>query len=241
MTDPLDPHLATLYPAKMPAKTILNEIEGIVYRSTEQLMGFGSGIGRAGSQLRLAIGDLRFHINRYVADGTFGARLVLCYRLATEAGITVMWMENVLKQLISEKPKTLVAVLVVQASILFALAQDGRIIRRTEFISRDDVEVMLQKMKEWFDTAKELASEQRDNPVYNQIVALGGAITRYLADTARPLPRMLSYTFDPAPALKLSMSIYAEGSHSEEIIAENKIVHPAFCPIHIRAISPPIS
>jgi len=234
-----DPHVAKIYPAKTPAKTVLNEIEGIVYRSTAELMSWGSGVGRAGSSLRAAVGDIRAHINKYVADGSFGRRLVQCYRLATEAGITVVWMDNVLKQLMKEHPKTLPAVLVVQASILFALAQDGRIIRRTVFISRTDVEAMLVKIKNWFDVAKELASEQRDNPIYNQIVALGGAITRYLADTARPLPRMLTYQFDPSPALKISWSIYYEDDHSEEIIAENKVVHPAFCPLNIRALSPP--
>jgi hypothetical protein len=235
----IDPHLAKIYPAKTPAKTVLNEIEGIVYRSTAELMAFGSGIGRAASSLRAAVGDVRAHINKYVADGSFGRRLVQCYRLATEAGISVNWMDNVLKQLMSEKPKTLPAVLVVQASILFALAQDGRIIRRTEFVSRTDVDNMLVKMKNWFDVAKMLASEQRDNPIYNQIVALGGAITRYLADTARPLPRMLTYTFEPSPALKVAWSIYYEDDHSEDIIAENKVVHPAFCPINLRALSPP--
>jgi hypothetical protein len=236
-----DPHYKLIYPPKTPAKTILNEIEGIVYRSTAELMAFGSGVGRAGSELRAAVGDIRAHINRFVADGSFGRRLLTCYQLATKAGISVHWMDNVLKQLISETPTTLIAAMVVQASVLFALAQDARIIRTMDFRSREDVEAMLKKMKDWFDVTKDLASEQRDNPIYNQIVSLGGALTRYLADTARPLPRMLSYNFDPSPALKLSMSIYAEGGHSEEIIAENKVVHPAFCPIQIKALSPPIS
>ena len=139
-------------------KKIFTEIEGIVYRSTEQLLKFGSGVGRAGSDLRMAVGDLRAHINRYVRDGSFGYRLSVCYRLATDAGISVQWMDNVLKQLVSETPSDLAAVAVVQNSILFALAQDARILGKSEFASREDVEAMLQRMKNWFDVTKELAA-----------------------------------------------------------------------------------
>jgi len=218
-------------------KKIFTEIEGIVYRSTEQLLKFGSGVGRAGCDLRMAVGDLRAHINRYVRDGTFGHRLSVCYRLATDAGISVQWMDNVLKQLVSETPSDLAAVAVVQNSILFALAQDARILGKTEFTSREDVEAMLQRMKNWFDVTKELAAGQKDNPSYAALIGLAGTITRYLADVARPLPRMIHYMLDPMPALAISQRIYGEGSRAEEIAAENKVIHPAFCPNHIMALS----
>jgi hypothetical protein len=218
-------------------KKILTELEGIVYRSTEQLLKFGSGVGRAGAALRLAVGDVRLHINRYVRDGTFARRLLICYRLATDAGITVIWMDGVLKQLVSEKPSNLAAVAVVQNSILFALAQDARILARTEFTSREDVEIMLLRMKDWFDVTKELAAGQQDNPSYAALITLAGSITRYLADTARPLPRMLIYELAPKPGLALSQFIYGDGSRAEELAAENKIVHPAFFGNVVRAMS----
>jgi prophage DNA circulation protein len=163
--------------------------------------------------------------------------LLACYRLATEAGMTVQWMDRVLTQLVSEKPSDLAAVSVVQNSILFALAQDARILAKTEFQSREDVQRMLERMKGWFDISIELAAEQRDNPSYAALITLAGSITRYLADTARPLPRMLHYQVQPMPGLTLSQMIYHEGSRAEEIAAENKVVHPAFCPINIRALS----
>ena len=217
-------------------KTVL-EIEGIVIRSTDQLMKFGSGIGRAGSEMRFVIGDLRANLYRYLRDGSFGRRLLICYKTATAAGITVQWMDNVLEQLVSETPSDLVAVAVVQNSILFALAQDGRILAKTEFTSREDVEVMLKRMKNWFDITKELAAEQEDNPGYAALINLGGAVTRYLADVARPLPRMLEYTLDPMPGLTMSQFIYHDGDRGEELAAENHVVHPLFFPIHIRAMS----
>jgi prophage DNA circulation protein len=222
---------------KTSARKLVAEIAGIVERSLNELQKFGSGVGRPGADLRLAIGDLRAHIGAYLRDGSFGRRLLICYRAATEAGVTVQWMDNVLKQLTSETPTYLPSVLVVQNSCLFALAQDARILNKTEFKSREDVQVMLVRMKNWFDVTKELAAEQRDNPSYAALINLGGTITRYLADVARPLPRMLDYDFTPLPALALSQLIYFEGSRAEEIAAENRVVHPAFCPNHIRALS----
>jgi prophage DNA circulation protein len=218
-------------------KKVFTEIEGIVYRSTEQLLGFAEAKGRAASELRYTVGDLRAHINRYVRDGTFGRRLMISYRLATDAGISVKWMDNVLKQLASETPSDLAAVAVVQNSILFALAQDARILAKTNFTSREDVDNMLVRMKGWFDVAIELAAGQRDNPGYAALISLAGSITRYLADVARPLPRMLAYELLPMPGLTLSQFIYSDGSRSEEIAAENKVVHPLFCPAHIKALS----
>lgn len=218
-------------------KKVFSEIEGIVVRSTDQLLAFSNATGRSASALRYAVGDVRAHINRYVRDGTFGRRLMICYRLATDAGISVTWMDNVLKQLTSETPSDLAAVAVVQNSILFALAQDARILGKTEFTSREDVEIMLKRMKNWFDIAIELAAGQKANPSYTALITLAGSITRYLADTARPKPRMLEYQVIPMPGLTLSQFIYSEGSRAEELAAENKIVHPAFFGHRVRALS----
>jgi hypothetical protein len=92
-------------------------------------------------------------------------------------------------------------------------------------------------MKNWFDIAIELAAGQQDNPSYAALITLAGSITRYLADTARPLPRMLTYELIPMPGLALSQFIYSDGSRSEELAKENRVVHPAFCPAKIRALS----
>ena len=65
-------------------------------------------------------------------------RLKVCFRQATAAGITVDWMDRIIKQLVAETPTALTASTVVQNALLFALAQDGRIIAATEFKSRDE-------------------------------------------------------------------------------------------------------
>lgn len=218
-------------------KRIITEIFGIVERSMAQLIAFGSSAGRPGAQLRFTIGDLLAHYADYFQDKTFPNKLLACYTAATDAGITVVWMDNVLNQLFSETPKYLESVSVVQNSILMALSQDAFILAKTDFVSFDDVEVMLKRMKNWFDQARELAAGQKDNLSYNALIALGGSITRYLADTARPKPRLLTYKLAPMPALTMSQYIYHTGTRTDELIAENKVVHPMFMPTTIRGLS----
>jgi hypothetical protein len=201
------------------------------------LVAFGGAAGRAGSDLRLVVGDLNAHVSDYIRDGSFAARLLTCYATATAAGITVAWLDQVLEQLFNEQPKYLASVSVQQNSILMALAQDARVLGATTFVSREDVDLMLVKMKDWFDQARQLAAAQRDNPGYNALISLAGAITRYLADVARPMPRMLQFSIAPMPSLTMSQYIYYEGGRSEELIAENKVVHPLFMPTSIRGLS----
>lgn len=221
----------------MSVKVALNEIEGIVKRASDKLLGFVSQPGRAGSELRLTVGDVRAHVNSYVRDGSFATRWLACFKLATASGMTLDWMDTVLNQLIIETPTTLEAGSVVQNSILFALAQDGRIIAATDYTSREEVEEILHRMKDWFDKVKDLAADEMDDPSYRALNNLAAAMTRYLADVARPLPRMLGYELVPQPALAMSQYIYGTGSRSEELAAENRVVHPAFMPRKIKALS----
>ena len=52
------------------------------------------------------------------------------------------------------------------------------------------------------------------------------------------LPRMVSYTVGAVmPALTLANRIYADAGRADELAAENKIIHPAFCPREGRALS----
>ena len=221
----------------MTVKKALNEIEAIVFRTTDLLLGFISKTGRAGSELRYAVGDLQARVNVYVRDGTFGRRMLNCFKLATQAGITVQWLDKILQQLESEKPSELSVVLVVQNMVLMALAQDARILAVTEFTSRNDVDDMLVRMKDWFDVARDAAANQRDNPSYQALNYLAGAVTRYLADVARPLPRMIDFEVIPSPSLALSQYLYHVGDRDVELTQENKIIHPLFCPHQMRGLS----
>ena len=52
------------------------------------------------------------------------------------------------------------------------------------------------------------------------------------------LPRMVSYAVGAVmPALTPANCIYADAGRVDELVAENKIIHPAFCPREGRALS----
>jgi hypothetical protein len=216
------------------------EIKGIVKRTTDSLLTFVNKPGRQGAQLRSMVGDLNAHIELYLSDATFGERLRVCFVLATQAGISLAWLDKVLRSTLREYdvPLSLPAQAVVHTSATFALAQQARIIAGMEFKSRDEVDSIMRRMKDWFDLARDLAADRHDNPSYMARVELAAAVTRFLTDTARPLPRMLRYTLATTmPALTASNYIYGEGDRAELLIAENRIVHPLFLKRTLRALS----
>jgi hypothetical protein len=222
----------------MSIKTEIDEIHEIVRRTLVNLIAFSGMVGRPGAELRYQTGDLMARLPIYVSDGTFPYRLLNCFKLATACGISLDWMDRVIEGLVAENPTTFTSTSVVQNSLIYALAQEGRIIRVTEFVSRDDVDTTMKRMKNWFDVIRDIIADTMSGPAYESFLNLTAAITRYLTDTARPLPRMLRYDM-PAilPGLAMSNYIYGEGDRAEELTAENKVVHPAFFMRNIRALS----
>ena len=140
----------------MTTRDTIEEISAIVGRTTNLLIADIGIAGQQGADLRFAVGDLNANIAVYLADGTFANRLLQCFRLATAAGITILQLDAVLEQLTTEQPISLEASIVVENSITFALAQDGKIIGATTYTSRDDVDAAMKHMKGWFDIARDL-------------------------------------------------------------------------------------
>lgn len=223
----------------MSIKYEIDEIKAIVGRTLANLVAFqGMIAGRAGAELRYICGDLAARTATYLVDGTFANRLLSCFLIATQAGINLDGMDRVIQQLTQETPSSLTSTSVVQNSLIFALAQEGRIIAATTYVSRNDVDSTMKRMKAWFDIIKDIIADSMSGPSYESFVGLAAGITRYLTDTGRPLPRLLHYQMlSPLPALAASQLIYGDGSRDEELAAENKVVHPAFCRMQIRALS----
>lgn len=215
-----------------------NEIKGIVQRTTAVLISFVGMQGRTGADLRYTVGDLNGYLAEYIRDGSFADRLLKCFQQATAANIPLTWLDNTLKSLTAETPTTLEGVIVVENCIVFAMAQQARVLSVTKFNSRDDCEAMLKRMKNWFDVVSMLAADTMANPNYLALIDLAGSITRYLADAARPLPRMISFNLNATlPSLTIAQLIYADGSRYEELAQENKTVHPLFMQRELRGLS----
>lgn len=216
-----------------------NEVIEVVNRLLDNLAGtVSSKVGRKGVALRQKIGDLRASFLEELRTETFAAKLLVCFQSASDAGVKLSSLANVHRKLFEERPVGDISTSIIQIATVFCLSAESRLILKIEFTSRDDVETMIKDMKIAFDTARDLAADAIDSFSYQTLTVLSGALTNHLATIARPLPRVVTFNMSTTmPALSLSNRIYHTADRWEELVLENKIVHPAFCLRQIRGLS----
>lgn len=215
------------------------ELKGIVNRLLDNMsLLVTSQTGRDGVELRHQIGNIRANYNSMIAAGTFPTELQACFKSALQANAKLASLFIVHDGLFAERPVGGISAAVVQMAIIFCLSTESRIIVGLKFTSRDDVELMLSKVRGIFDTARVLSADAPDTSAYQKLTLLAGSLINHLSDVSRPLPRMVTFSLMASlPALTLSQQIYYTAERSDEIIDENKIVHPAFCIREIRGLS----
>lgn len=192
----------------------------------------------AAADFRQAVGNLNANAENAIAGGTFGQSLAECFRAGREAGATFNELDAVRLTALDEDPVSTPAVIVVSAYIQQALVAMSRIIADQEFRSRDQVEDWRTRLSSAFDLAEEDAANERDSASYQILLALHAAAIRDLTARARPLPRMINFNLSTRyPALWIANRLYGDGSRFDDIIAENRVVHPLFVPAEGRALS----
>ena len=206
------------------------EAAPIVSRMLTNLAACVPPSGVAGSQARTAIGDTAANVTALLATDALGPPLANCFALVAAAGATQAQLEQVRIAVEAETPQTLGGALVQNAGIYFCLATEAQIITTVPFVSRQDVEAIKATLRQPFDDAEELAADDMDQASFMALVSLDAAITNYLVTTARPLPQMVNYQFAvPLPSLVIAHRLYQDASRADQVVKENKIVHPAFC------------
>jgi prophage DNA circulation protein len=195
--------------------------------------------GRVGSDMRTAIGDFIANAATLLRNDLAGPPLADVFDKARLAGITLNQLDAVRSKAVAEAPKTIGATLVKNALINFTLVVEGRLLAATTFVSHEDAEAMKLRMNDAFAPMEEIAADDMDQMTYQALVRLHAAITFFLIETARPLPRMLGFQFySPSlPTLIIAYRLYANAGRADEIRAENKVVHPAFCRPSGKALS----
>jgi len=194
--------------------------------------------GHPFANLQEQVGALIAGADVAIRSGMLSAPLYACFEAARAAGATLNGMEKVRQDLLLQNPQSVPGIAVQQAGIVFALVEDSKIITTMTFVSRDDISVMMDRMQAAFEPAIETAADVLDSASYQTILALYGSVTNWLAGTQLQLPLVVTYTTgQPTPALWLANYIYGDGSRYDELIAENKVVNPAFCPRVVRALS----
>jgi prophage DNA circulation protein len=214
------------------------EATGIVQRMCTQLAGALPPSGDVATQARASIGDISANAYTMLRNDQLGPPLNEAFILVRAAGASYAQLELVRDSLVAEVPRTVGATLVQNVGIELCLATETEIIVSTTFVSRQDVDVMKAQISDPFNASIEIAADEMDQETFQALTALYGTTVKHLVSTARPLPRMLRYQFAEAmTTLTLAYRLYADASRADEVRDENKIVHPAFCPLTGAALS----
>ena len=219
-------------------RTDIKEAAPIVARMLNNLIACVPPVGLIGSQARTAIGDVLGDLTALLAADTLGPPLANCFTLVQQAGTTQPQLEQVRGAVEAETPLTLGGVLVQNCGIYLCLATEAQIIAGMTFVSRQDVDAIKLTLRQPFAAAEETAADAMDQASFAGLIALDASITNFLVTTARPLPRMIGYQFGtPLPSLVIAYRLYQDASRADQVVAENKVVHPAFCPATGLALS----
>jgi prophage DNA circulation protein len=219
-------------------KADATEANGIVQRTLINLSKIIVGTGNIAVQTKMVIGWVSANALSLLAADQLATPLDTCFDLVRQTGCTLQQMEQVRVLLDVESPLSLGANMVRDRSIHLALAQEGKIVTTMVFTSRQDVDALILAIQTPFNTAEEVAADTMSGADYIALIELRAAIVNHLVATARPLPSMLSYQFAQSlPTLIISQRLYGDASHYDEIRNENKVVHPAFCPMNGQALS----
>ena len=214
------------------------EATAIVVRMMDNLAKCIPPRGRPGSDARTAIGIVSDNAFMLLMNDAMGPPLDAAFDLTYKAGTTLAKIENVRRQIALEEPLEPGAVLIMQAGISLCLATEGRIITDLTFDSRQDVEQVKQSLQAPFAASEEVAADAMDSMTFQALITLHAAITNHLVKTALPLPRMIGYQFfEVLPTLVTAYRLYNDASRADGVREENKVVHPAFCPMTGLALS----
>jgi prophage DNA circulation protein len=215
-----------------------NEVLAIVRRMGPVILSAATDLtGNVGSNLRRAVGMLIVDKNM-IHMPTFAFSFAVCLDLARLSKATLATIDRVRKAALAETPKSLPAVLTVDAIVRLTLATEARIIGETEFRSRQQVEAIATATNEAFSQAAEVAADNLDQGTYMALIEMHGAVVNYLSNRGRQLPRVISYNYQMImPALRMAQRAYSEPSRYQELVEENHVVHPAFMPVEGKMLS----
>lgn len=214
------------------------EAAPIVYVTLDELLAWTATRGRAGADLRAAVGNLKARTPSLLQANLMAAPLINCFDLARVAGITLEQLEHVRRVASAQTAVSVGAIMTKDTMIELCCATTGLIIATMAFTSRDDVDSTKKMVNAAFDEIEETVADEMDAMTWRALVKVRAAIVMHLYETARPLPRMLNFRFNfPMPTLVMAHKLYADAGRADELRDENKVVHPGFARPYGRALS----
>jgi len=214
------------------------ELTEIINAICDYMLQMVAAKGEQAAKLRHQIGELRSNGLGYLTDKIFGTMLLECFVTARNLPITVDLVASVRVQIQGLVPTGMIAIIVVESAIIYCLTTESLFITQMTFRSAEDVQAMMKRMRIAFDGARNQAADRMDSASYQQLTYLSGSLINHLNSMALALPRIvyLNYQMN-LPSLRLANVIYQDASRSDELIGDNKTVHPLFMQRRIRALS----
>lgn len=175
-----------------------------------------------------------------VNPGTpFFANFAVCFNSALRAGATYQQLDTVRALALGFTPKSGPAIAVCNFAIRMALVEQSLWLSVQTFTSRQTVDDYITMVQDAFTPAEITAADNMDNIAYVDLIQLKAAVITDLSTRSVSLPYVVSLSYPTRfPALYLAQRIYQDGSQGDALIAENKVVHPAFMPTSIIALAP---
>lgn len=197
-----------------------------------------SSQGEEGANLRSAVGLYLTNFSDIVDSFTVGTELYACFEQARLAGATLNSMNNVRLAMFAEAPVYPLSIAIVNAAVIFSFVEQCQIISIIQFKSRVEVDTLMDQMGVIIEDIKLTKADSFVSSDYQNFVALSALLIQHMSATERLLPRVVQYNMQVSyPSLNLANRIYTDASRSDELIAENKTVHPAFMQRNITALS----
>jgi hypothetical protein len=219
-------------------KSELTEAKEIAGRMMTELLLFPVTSNVDAAKLRTAVGRFMVDFGTLVDNKVIGTELFACFEQARTAGAALNTMDRVRLSLFAEAPLYNLGLVIVNAGILFSFIEQSQVISVMEFTSRSEVDELMDAMNVIIDDIKLNKADSFTSSDYQSFVLLAALLIQHMSATERQLPRVLQYHWAVNyPALTLSNRIYGDGSRSDELIAENNTVHPAFMQRDIVALS----
>jgi len=207
-------------------------------RLVTELVRFPAKPGKATVDLRTAVGKFLAEFPTMADNWVLGTELLNCFELARAAGATLNSMARLRATMFAEVPARHMGTTIVNAAILFSFIEESEIIAVQVFKSRGEVAELMDAMGVAIEDIKLNKADSFAANDYQAFVKIAALLIQHMSATERQLPRVVQYTWPiHYPSLALSNRIYGEGSRSEELIAENKVVHPLFMQRQILALS----
>jgi prophage DNA circulation protein len=194
--------------------------------------------GRDGSMFRIAVGDLLAEAEQLIEDAQVAAPLANVFNLARIAGMTFNQFEVVRAHTAAMTVHYFAAWSVGNTCLRLCLVQCALILSATTFTSRPQVDDYIDRMNVAFDQSEAIAGNSKDQAMYQTLIALHAAVTYDLTTRERTLPTIVVYNYPVSrPSLWIANRLYGDATRNQEVVDENRPVHPAFVQSPVRALS----